>query len=297
MLDNAKPVVIGVVGIVRSRTRRSFGYFEEVLQGIISEAGNRDADVHVYRDDSWLWSRERPPFQDGVSTGLILFSPSCRPEVINVIAAAGLPAVSVGENVIASGIPSVDVDNYGASKAATEHLIKLGHRRIAILTGRLTGENWARMRFAGYVDALQHAGLAVDETLVGDVTLPTFDYGYEATCVVWANASTAPPTAIVALNDEVALGAITRIKEIGLRVPGDVSIIGFDDVPAAERADTPLSTMRQPTASIGVKAVDMVIKSIQNRHMEATQITVPAELIQRSSTAEAPTILRNIKAA
>jgi len=70
-----------------------------------------------------------------------------------------LPAVSVGEDVIASNMSSVDVDNYGASKAATEHLIKLGHSRIAILTGRHSGDGWARMRYAGYVDALRQAGI------------------------------------------------------------------------------------------------------------------------------------------
>jgi len=297
MLESAKPLVIGIVGIIRSRTRRSFGYFEEVLQGIISEAGNRDADVHVYRDDSWLWSRDRPPYQDGVSDGLILFSPVCRPDVFNVVALSGLPAVSVGENVIASGIPSVDVDNYGASKAATEHLIKLGHTRIAILTGRLTGDGWARMRFAGYVDALQQSGLTYREDHVRDLTIPNFDCGYEATCSIFEQASSTSPTAIVALNDEVALGAFTRIKEMGLSVPDDISIIGFDDIPSAERAETPLTTMRQPTAMIGVKAVDMLLKRIDNRHLDAVHLTVPAELILRATTAQAIAIRSTRKAA
>ena len=297
MLHSAKPAVIGVVGIVRSRTRRSFGYFEEVLQGIISEAGNRDADVHVYRDDSWLWSREVSPYQDGVSDGLILFSPVCRPEVINVVTESGLPAVSVGENVIASGLPSIDVDNYGASKAATEHLIKLGHKRIAILTGRLSGDGWARMRFAGYVDALQQAGIPFDENIIGDLNLTDFDSAYEATCGILARTMPSYPTAFVALNDEVALGGLTRIKEVGLRVPQDVSIIGFDDTPMAERSETPLTTMRQPTAMIGVKSVDMILKRIANPHIDATVLTVPAELILRASTAAVSAIRSTRKAA
>jgi len=106
-----------------------------------------------------------------------------------------------------------------------------------------------------------------------------------------------PPTAFVALNDEVALGSLTRIKEVGLRVPDDVSIIGFDDIPSAERADTPLTTMRQPTAMIGVKAVDMILKRIENRHLDAIQVTVPAELILRATTAQTAAVRSTLKAA
>ena len=80
------------------------------------------------------------------------------------------------------------------------------------------------------------------------------------------------------------MGALTRVKEVGLGVPDDVSIIGFDDIPSAERAETPLTTIRQPTTVIGVKAVDMVLKRIENRHLDAVQLTVPAELILRATT-------------
>lgn len=294
MLDNASPLVIGVVGLVRSRTRQSYGYFEEVLQGIISEAGNVDADVHIYRDDSWLWSGGKPPYSDGVACGLILFSTACKPDVYGVVASSGLPIVSVGENLIASNMSSIDVDNHGASKAATEHLIKQGHTRIGILSGRLTGDGWARLRFAGYVDALEQAGIPLDEALVADVSILGFDGGYEAACLML---QTVPaPTAIVALNDDIALGAMTRISEVGLRVPEDVSIIGFDDVHRAEHANPPLTTIRQPTQLIGVKAVGQLIKHVANRHIEPVQMMVPGELILRASTS-APGFLRAAKAA
>lgn len=284
MIENARPIVIGIVGMVRSRTRQSYGYFDEILQGIIAGAGAYDADVHIFRDNSWLWSEKAPPYQDGSTDGLIVFSTACRPEVFSVVMSSRLPVVSVGETVIASGMSSVDVDNYGASKAAVGHLLKLGHTRIGILSGRLLGDGWARMRFAGYVDALQHGGIAFDEAIVGDVRQPDFDGGYEAICGLLSGTPENRPTAIVALNDDIALAAITRIAELGMRVPEDISIVGFDDVLRAERSNPPLTTMRQPTQTIGVKAVDLLMKHVANHHADPLQLTVPAELIVRAST-------------
>jgi DNA-binding LacI/PurR family transcriptional regulator len=290
MLDSARPMTIGIVGMLRSRTRQSYGYFEEVLQGVLANAGNFDADVHIYRDNSWLWSGSNSPYQDGTCDGLILLSTACRPEVFGVVTASGLPVVSVGENVVASNISSVDVDNHGAAKAATEHLIKLGHTRIGTLTGRLLGDGWARLRFAGYLDALEDAGIPFDESIVADVAAPGFDGGYEATCMLTMKPRHELPTAIVALNDDIALAAMTRLKEVGLRVPDDISIIGFDDVMRAERSIPPLTTLRQPTQLIGVKAVDLMMKHIGHRHLHPQHITVPAELILRASTSAPPAI-------
>ena len=167
-------MVIGVVGLIRNRTRQSVGYFEELLQGILVEADSRDADVHVYRDNSWLWNGGVAPYKNGVSDGLILLSPVCRPEILNIIRSSNVPTVSVGESMLESGVPSIDIDNYGACKAATDHLIKLGHRRIGIITGRLGDEGWPRIRFAGYVDAIKQAGIDYDEALVSDVAAPVF---------------------------------------------------------------------------------------------------------------------------
>lgn len=284
--------------MLRSRTRQSYGYFEEVLQGVLAGAGNYDADIHIYRDNSWLWSSQNAPYQDGICQGLILLSTACRPEVFGMVASSGLPVVSVGENVVGSTMSSVDVDNHGASKAATEHLIKLGHTRIGTLTGRLLGDGWARLRFAGYIDALEDAGIEFDESIVEDVAAPGFDSGYEATCALLMRPRHELPTAIVALNDDIALAAMTRIQEVGLRVPDDISIIGFDDVLRAERSTPPLTTLRQPTQLIGVKAVDIMMKHIANRHLDPLHLTVPAELILRASTA-APAIsqIRPAKAA
>jgi len=290
MLDNVRPTVIGIIGMVRTRTRQSYGYYDEVLQGVIAGAGAYDADVHVFRDNSWLWSETDAPYQGGICDGLILFSTACLPEVFTVVGASRLPVVSVGENVIASGMSSVDIDNYGASKAAVDHLIKLGHKRIGILTGRLLGIGWARLRFAGYVDAFAQAGLPLDESLIADIVGIDFDGGYESTCQLLAQGD--PPTAIVGLNDDIAMAAITRVTELGLRVPQDVSIIGFDDVLRAERSTPPLTTMRQPTQAIGAKAVDTLMKHIANRHLDAQQVTVPGEIMVRASTGPPPAALK-----
>ena len=136
-------------------------------------------------------------------------------------------------------------------------------------------------RLRGYKEALVNAGISFDENLVvaGDFYQPS---GFRATNELLALAK--PPTAIFAANDLMAFGALEAIKEHGLRVPQDISVIGFDDIPMASQVFPPLTTIRQPLAEMGRAAVRMMLAKLRGVEPPTNRITLATELVERAST-------------
>jgi LacI family transcriptional regulator len=139
----------------------------------------------------------------------------------------------------------------------------------------------ARDRLAGYRAALAHAGLPADAASVreGDFFQPR---GYSAAKELLALPN--PPTAIFASNDVSAFGVMEAVRDMGKRIPDDISIVGFDDIPQASQVNPPLTTVRQPLAEMGVTATRMLLELIANRDRPAQRIELPTELIIRAST-------------
>jgi LacI family repressor for deo operon, udp, cdd, tsx, nupC, and nupG len=190
------------------------------------------------------------------------------------------PTVLVGVTSRQDGLSSVSLDNEDAARQAVDHLLRLGHRRIAVITGPM-GEDSSQDRFRGYQAALLRAGLACDPRLVrnGDWSATA---GFDAVqSLIQAGADF---TAIVAQNDRMAVGAIHALHEANLSVPGDVSVIGFDDMPLASYFDPPLTTMRQDTFSMGREAARLLIKTIEKKAPLQEQVRIHAELVIRGST-------------
>lgn len=152
------------------------------------------------------------------------------------------------------GMLSVSATNFQGGLEATAHLLALGHRRIATITGALEQDN-AIARLAGYRAALLQARVEVDDDLVVDGPYGV-TAGYDGVQRLLELAD--PPTAIFASSDDTALGALHALRERGLSVPHDVSLVGFDDLPVAPWIDPPLTTVRQPLAEMGATAVDLV---------------------------------------
>lgn len=174
----------------------------------------------------------------------------------------------------------VDVDNVGAARMAVEHLIRLGHRRIATITGLLdicSGED----RLEGYLQALEAHRLPVDDALIveGDFT--------EASSVAATRRLLSlSVTAIFAASDIMAVGALKVIREAGLKVPQDVALVGFDDVPIASALQPTLTTVRQPIEQMGSMAADLLLDLLENppdAGAPAHRIILPAKLIVRES--------------
>jgi LacI family repressor for deo operon, udp, cdd, tsx, nupC, and nupG len=194
------------------------------------------------------------------------------------------PMVNACEVLDNARCPTVSLDNRTAARAMTEHLLRLGHKRIGMIKGPQRSP-LTRDRVAGYRDALKAAGIAYDEHLLspGDFTLHS---GRKAAGVLINRDK--PPTAIFCENDEMAIGAIQRVKQSGLRVPDDISVAGFDDIAFASFSDPPLTTVAQPAEEFGSTAVSLLIDLLENRIKKAPHITLPYELVVRASTGPAP---------
>ncbi|GIV08544.1 MAG: transcriptional regulator [Fimbriimonadales bacterium] len=198
----------------------------------------------------------------------------------------GVPVVIVGSSSDNWETPSVDTDNYGAARQAAEHLLSLGHRRFVGLFGALETFN-SRDRWRGFRDALHEAG--VPEAHLWTFTTPYADEVDEANREAIRTALRLPdgPTAIFAGGYYLALSVLQTLRQSGLRVPDDVSLIGFDDPPSAALADPPLTTFRQPLEQLATHAVQKLLEIAKGKRPEPLHEYLPIELVVRRSTAAA----------
>lgn len=203
-----------------------------------------------------------------------------------------IPTVLVGQEMHSGSMSSVMVDNEAGGYVALKHLYDLGHREIAIVRGPVqlpdSNKRWAGMkRLARQTKLKLHPELIVD---LPDTSDPNagFDEGYKATNVLLKGKR--PFTAIVAFDDLTAFGVVRALRQAGLRVPDDCSVIGFDDVPHAALSSPALTTVRQPMAEMGRIAAERMLHGIESIHdgtklAAIHQLTMP-EVVARESTAK-----------
>src|SRR5665647_1909030 len=243
----------------------------EILKGAGSGLGDTDYELLAYtgarQSGRAGWERR---YLSRLSGTLIDGAIIVTPTVVDADPACG-PA----------DLPTVESDNLTGGLLATRHLIELGHRRIAFLAGRPDLES-SRQREAGFRQALSEAGIEVDPSLVR-----MSDYRRDAAHQPAIELLSRPdrPTAIFAGNDLSAIGTMEAAQEMGLDVPGDVSVIGFDDIPEAARTTPPLSTVRQPIQQMGSAAVELLIALMDGRIPETMHVRLPTSLVLRGTTA------------
>lgn len=191
-----------------------------------------------------------------------------------------IPVVVVDKPIKGVPFSSVIIDNEKGAYEATHHLVELGHKRIAHITGLRELPN-TPYRQQGYKKCLLEAGLSYEEQLAvrGDYTA---EGGYQAVPKLLALGER--PTAIFADNDLMAIGAIRALQDRGLRVPEDVAVIGFDDIPVAAFMEPPLSTIRQPMHEMGKLGLEILVKTLKGEITELQEIILDTKLIVRSST-------------
>ncbi len=189
-----------------------------------------------------------------------------------------IPLLLLDRNIEGVMLPTVSTNHYQGGKIATSYLIRKGRRRIAFLGGR-KGVNVYQERFQGYREGLEENGLEVDANLVieGDFS---FQGGYQAVEVLLEKKE--PFDAIFAANDLVALGAIERLKEEGIRVPQDVAVIGFDDIWLSRLSHPRLTTVRQPVYELCKEAVTMLFDLINKGVRPSSKILEPQLVIRES---------------
>jgi LacI family transcriptional regulator len=178
-----------------------------------------------------------------------------------------------------SQFPSVQVDDLIASYLAAQHLVKLGHKRIAFLSGPLAAP-WSQARFEGYRRALREGGMDVDDSLVFQAGSTTED-GVKAASQMLNEGCKA--TAVQAAHDLVAIGFADTLLNQGFRIPQDISIVGFGNTITSEYFRVPMTTVRQPKFRLGVAAMDSMLQLLRGQRTETKRL--PAELIVRASTA------------
>jgi LacI family transcriptional regulator len=201
------------------------------------------------------------------------------PTVVNV--GTEVPVVAIDPHTGPADLPTVECDSYGGALQATRHLIDLGHSRIGFIAGRRDLRS-SIARDAGYRRALTDAGIPVDPALVGSGS-----YRQDAVRIAALDMLRRGdrPTAIFAANDISALEIIRVADELGLRVPQDLSVIGFDDVPEASKASPALSTVRQPMQQLGAEAARLLLTLMRGETPPATHVTLATRLIARGTTA------------
>ncbi|MCR6482562.1 LacI family transcriptional regulator [Amycolatopsis sp. OK19-0408] len=211
--------------------------------------------------------------------GAVLVTPA-----VSLEAVPGTPVVAVDPHTGPSHLPTIDSDNLRGAQLATEHLLELGHRRIAFLAGRPDLES-ASLRKAGYLRALEAAGVPADEHLIR-----VGAYDPEVSAASAHDLLTGPdrPTAVFAANDISAIATVGAARELGLSVPEDLSVVGFDNVPESALCSPPLTTVDQPIREMGHRAISMLIALINGDAVERTHITLDTGLVVRHSTRALP---------
>jgi LacI family transcriptional regulator len=256
-------------------------FFSEVIRGMDQAAQRRGYHILVsssHDDKQEIEAALRA--MRGRVDGLIAMSPHLDAASLVANVAPTLPVVLLNCAVTGDTYDALTIENRRGAQAMVRHLLGLGHRRIAIIAGA-AGNFDAAERLRGYRRAMREAGLAVpnDWELPGDFTEAS---GYRAVDAL--RALDPRPTALFAANDSMAIGAMSGLREVGLRVPEDVAVAGFDDVPLARYMSPPLTSVHVGIAELGARAVETLLHAVDNKNEHTRRhYRLPTTLVIRQS--------------
>ena len=255
----------------------------EVLKGAGVALKSSDYDLLAYtpsdRDDRLGWEQRSLSRLSGtLIDGAILVTPT----VVDI--RSDIPVVAIDPHTGPVGLPSVESDSLTGASLAVRHLIELGHRSIGFLTGRADLRS-SMLREAGYRRALAEASIAFDRRLVrvgGYEPEIARDPATELLC------EPNRPTAVFAANDLSAISVVEVAQELGLRVPEDLSVVGFDDIPEAARLDPPLTTVQQSLNQMGATGMAILLELLAGRTPRHTRVVLPTRLLVRGTSGPPP---------
>jgi LacI family transcriptional regulator len=258
------------------------GYIGEIIRGIDAELSLKNLDLILYTTHRTA-SKEAnyvANLAKGMVDGLLLVLPRSPADYIGTLTLRNFPFVLIDHQGTGRDCPAVGATNWQGAYNATEYLIKLGHNRIGFITGSMD-LSCSKDRLDGYRSALRTHHIPDGPELIYEGTFFQPD-GYAGTCALLDINN--PPTAIFASNDVMALGAMDAVRSHGLRVPEDVSVLGFDDIPQAALVRPTLTTVRQPLEQMGRVATQMLLDMLKNPEKEIDRVELPTELMARGST-------------
>lgn len=258
-------------------------YFAEVVRGIEDTSFDQGYSVILCNSDNDLDKEHHYTnvLVEKQVDGIIFVAAGLSSENINTLQARGVPLVLVDRQVPEVRVDNVLADNQHGGWLATKHLIELGHRIIGCIAGP-KGVRLSSQRINGYRQAMESADISIDPYMIveGD-----FQYqgGYEGAAVLFNQAS--PPTAIFACNDLMAIGAYRFAHENNLKIPEQLSIVGFDNVRLSAYTNPPLTTIHQSKHEMGSRAARLLIERFADQELEPRQEILATNLVIRGSTA------------
>jgi len=281
-LARQKTQTIGILfGVVESSAIVINVYSATILQAVLSVAAETGYNV-THMTTPWRGAEESlASYRDGRTDGLIVVAPPTDSDLLPALAALKTPLVAISASRQEGLAPSVDIDDTHGTRLAVDHLLKLGHRRIAHISGHPNLES-AAVRRAVFAECLAGAQIPLDPAYVKQ--------GYYSPASGYANtrellALPQPPTAIFAANDEIAIGVLDAAREMGISVPGKLSVVGVDNRPEGGLTHPALTTLRQPFDDVGQEATRLLIRRIDGQDISnRTRLFLP-DLVVRESTA------------
>lgn len=257
------------------------GYDAMILGGIEHSLLSSE---YMYFVSSHLWSasvldRSLDAFIERGAEGLLLVNTTLPSQI-------RLPVVAIGSIASVTGTPLISIDNAHGMRLAIEHLVGLGHQRIAVLKGHEHSSD-TESRWDAAINAAAALGVPIDPELtiqlerIGPEAMFSLEEGYVAAMKLLRRR--VPFTGLVCFNDISACGAIHAIRDAGLRVPEDISVVGFDDIPIAKIVYPPLTTIRQPLRAMGEKAAEALLRCIEDK-TSSPSVCMQPDLVVRRST-------------
>jgi DNA-binding LacI/PurR family transcriptional regulator len=284
-LASGRTKTLGLFLARRSQVIGSDMYLTQVLEVLVHEINRHGMRlllevVEDYENPESYLKLVRSNSIDGV----LYSGPMIQDSALSSLYDHGIPTVLMG-NLPGVPYPSVDIDNRAAAELAVKHLIRFGHRQIACITNAKPSYSGASCRLQGYRDALDQEGIPFSNDLVrfGDFD-PESGYQQMSSLIE----SGVPITAAFVASDVVALGAMSAIRNHGLKIPGDIAIVGFDDVPVAKYLDPGLTTIQLPMAELSRCACEMLVGMIGGEPPGQPNILLDAKLVVRKSCGSQP---------
>jgi LacI family transcriptional regulator len=273
--------VVGVIIPEVLTTLFTDPFFLHLLRGITQtcNAQRYHLMLSLFDDPAGPEEMYRRVVLSGHLEGVVVASTRMDDPLLEQLLRDRVPFVMVGRHP-GERVNSVDIDNVAAARMAVEHLIRLGHKRIATITGPLNMTSGAD-RLEGYRQALEAHRLPVDETLIIEG-----DFSEASGMAAARRLLSQPVTAIFAASDIMAVGALKILREANVRVSRDLALIGFDDVPLASAVEPALTTVRQPIEHLGSMAANLLLNLLDNPPDEsaaAHKIVLPCKLVVRDS--------------
>jgi DNA-binding LacI/PurR family transcriptional regulator len=272
------------IGLVLTRTQHHIAtdaFLPKIISGLLATAKKQNLRIMI----DWVETehQEQAYFELARAKridGMILSTPRLHDKALKLLENADIPTVLMG-SITGSSLPYVDVDNVKAAEKAATYLLNLGHRDIACISNAPPEYTAAPARVHGYINALEQAGILLNNNLIRYADFDP-ESGYQSMKSLLETGDKF--TAAFVASDNVAIGAKSAIREMGLHVPDDISLIGFDDIPWAKYSDPPLTTIQVPAEAIAQSACTLLVDLIQEgKNNRPYQIILDTELVVRKS--------------